>query len=439
MKLIPTIALVLCGLLLTAGCTTNPSGDNSSAPNLKIAINHGTNDGENLTNNRSVTISLWVSNENDQKKMALSNDNTTWSDWVDFKPEPSWTLSTGDGVKTVYMKTKDKNDKVSNVASDTIVLDMTRPTIVSATPGINATGVWYDTPVITVTFSEEIRPVDSPNSCPFQITTKFGNGPDTSGEKSISKTQVQCRVTKLFRPNVTYSVDFTGDLNGAASIQDLADNFAKDQKWTYKARPASFVLVEKKLVHDDRTGTTHIYGVVKNQDNCSFKNVDLQFSLLGGSTHLNSTLNSIIEPNAQMPFYYEVADAGNLVKDATITIGPNYEERELYTTEVPYNGLSASNLNSVYVAPPAGYNGGYTLTGDVTNKAGGHTVSPTVLAIFGRTDPNTGAKSFICTGGHQINSPLGAGMSVSFTIELYGDECNAAAITDYTLFLIADV
>ena len=40
-------------------------------------------------------------------KMQFSNDNTTWSGWETYATTKSWTLASGDGLKTVYAQFKD--------------------------------------------------------------------------------------------------------------------------------------------------------------------------------------------------------------------------------------------------------------------------------------------------------------------------------------------
>jgi hypothetical protein len=57
--------------------------------------------------------------------MSFSNDGTTWSAWQPYSTTASWTLTSGDGSKTVYGKFKDPAGNVSSVVSDTIDLDTT--------------------------------------------------------------------------------------------------------------------------------------------------------------------------------------------------------------------------------------------------------------------------------------------------------------------------
>jgi RHS repeat-associated protein len=81
--------------------------------------------------------------------MDFSNDGSTWScptggSWcVAAASQPTWTLSSGDGAKTVRMRAIDNVGKVSSTASAVIVYDTTAPTatITSPTAARDARGV----------------------------------------------------------------------------------------------------------------------------------------------------------------------------------------------------------------------------------------------------------------------------------------------------------
>ena len=54
--------------------------------------------------------------------MRLSNDGTTFSAYIPFATTTSWTLTPGDGVKTVYAQFRDAVGNESDVVSDDIEL-----------------------------------------------------------------------------------------------------------------------------------------------------------------------------------------------------------------------------------------------------------------------------------------------------------------------------
>ena len=86
-------------------------------------------------------------------QMQFSNDNSTWSGWETYATTKSWTLASGDGLKTVYARFKDVAGNVTTATiSATITLGATPPSC-SAThvPAANAAG-WNNADV-TVTLS----------------------------------------------------------------------------------------------------------------------------------------------------------------------------------------------------------------------------------------------------------------------------------------------
>ena len=58
-------------------------------------------------------------------QMQLSNDGISYDPWESYAGTKSWTLSSGDGLKTVYVKYKDNAGNVSTPYTDTITLDTT--------------------------------------------------------------------------------------------------------------------------------------------------------------------------------------------------------------------------------------------------------------------------------------------------------------------------
>jgi len=81
-------------------------------------------------NSTSTTISVTLSASDADSGLAgisFSNDGTTWGDWQDYSTHASWSLSTGDGLKTVYSRVRDSVGYVSSIVSDTISLDTTAP------------------------------------------------------------------------------------------------------------------------------------------------------------------------------------------------------------------------------------------------------------------------------------------------------------------------
>ncbi len=63
--------------------------------------------GAALTNNTTVTLTLSCNDASGCSKMQFSNDNVTYSTPELFASTKVWTLSSGSGVKTVYIKYRD--------------------------------------------------------------------------------------------------------------------------------------------------------------------------------------------------------------------------------------------------------------------------------------------------------------------------------------------
>jgi len=80
------------------------------------------------TNTTSVALTLLATDTTSGVElMRFSNNGTTWSDWELYTTSKSWTLSTGDGMKTVYVQYRDRAGLISQL-QDTIILDATQPT-----------------------------------------------------------------------------------------------------------------------------------------------------------------------------------------------------------------------------------------------------------------------------------------------------------------------
>jgi len=55
-------------------------------------------------------------------QMSFSNDGSTWSAWESYAISKAWTLSPGEGIKTIYVQYKDNAGNISAPGTDTITL-----------------------------------------------------------------------------------------------------------------------------------------------------------------------------------------------------------------------------------------------------------------------------------------------------------------------------
>jgi len=74
------------------------------------------------TSNRN--INLYVYGPGSATSMRFSNDGTSWSAWINYLPDHTWILTTGDGMKTVYSEVSTGSNGSGTVygASDMIEL-----------------------------------------------------------------------------------------------------------------------------------------------------------------------------------------------------------------------------------------------------------------------------------------------------------------------------
>jgi len=117
------------------------------APSGTVSINFGAG----YTNSTSVTLSLTCSDSGSGcYQMRFSNDNSTWSGWEANAASKAWTLTAGNGTRTVYVQFKDNYGYSSGNYTDTIILDTTNPT---GTISINSGDTYTNSTSATLTLS----------------------------------------------------------------------------------------------------------------------------------------------------------------------------------------------------------------------------------------------------------------------------------------------
>jgi|GEM_PF-2206427 len=87
------------------------------------------NSGALYASSQTVTLNLSASDSGSgMDKMSFSSDNTTWTTPEVYATSKSFTLSSGDGSKTVFVKFYDKVGNIGAVYSKSIILDTLAPT-----------------------------------------------------------------------------------------------------------------------------------------------------------------------------------------------------------------------------------------------------------------------------------------------------------------------
>jgi len=109
------------------------------------------NSGAIYASSRSVTLNLSGADSGSGiAKMSFSTNNTTWTTAETYAASKTWTLPSGDGNKTVYVKYYDKAGNVSAVYSKSIVLD-TRPPV--GTVKVNGGAIYTNQTVVMLDLS----------------------------------------------------------------------------------------------------------------------------------------------------------------------------------------------------------------------------------------------------------------------------------------------
>ena len=86
------------------------------------------NSNDPFTTGRDVILTLNATDRYGVQSMMISElSNLGDGSWEDYSPATTWKLSSGDGIKTVHVKYRDRNGWESKVCSDTILLDTAAP------------------------------------------------------------------------------------------------------------------------------------------------------------------------------------------------------------------------------------------------------------------------------------------------------------------------
>jgi hypothetical protein len=132
-----------------------------TAPTGSITIN----DGDESTNSSSVTLSLTYSDATSGVDQVRYSSDGVWDteNWELPSSTRTWTLTSDEGLKTVYYQVMDTAGLISQTYTDDIKYDFTPPTIIAVSPLDGSKNVEV-TVVISVTFSEEMDRTKTQNS-----------------------------------------------------------------------------------------------------------------------------------------------------------------------------------------------------------------------------------------------------------------------------------
>jgi hypothetical protein len=125
---------------------TDTIGLDTTDPTGSIIINTD----DPWTSSTSVTLTLTYNDATSGvDKVRYSNDGSSWTAWLDPGATYPWTLTSGDGTKTVYYEIRDNVGLIIQ-DTDTIGLDTTDPT---GSIIINNGDAWTNSTSVTLTLT----------------------------------------------------------------------------------------------------------------------------------------------------------------------------------------------------------------------------------------------------------------------------------------------
>lgn len=145
----------------------------------------------------STSVSLTLSSSTaSQVCISNSSSSSSCTNYQTYATSKTWTLSTGDGTKTVYVWFKDQyGNKSSSAASDSILLDSTGPDVqLSIASGTsNGTHFGYKTLSISATATDTGIGLASIKTCK---TTSSSCTPSTTGSNGVGTVTFTSNVNK---------------------------------------------------------------------------------------------------------------------------------------------------------------------------------------------------------------------------------------------------
>ncbi len=102
----------------------------ATVPTGSVSINNGAEYTKTIT----VSLALSAQDSNGITQMMFSNNGNDWSDPESFATTKAWTMTTGDGTKTVYVRFRDAAGNWSTPYSSSIIVDTVAPTVSITSP-----------------------------------------------------------------------------------------------------------------------------------------------------------------------------------------------------------------------------------------------------------------------------------------------------------------
>jgi len=311
-------------------------------PTGSIRINGGSATINTLNATLTISATDLESGMGSGAQMQFSNDNATWSTPETYAATKQWTLSSGDGTKTVYAKFKDAAGNWSSVYSSAILLDTTMP---AGSIKINRGSATTNTVNTTLTL----------------FARDTGSGMGQGAQMRFSNDNATWSTAEAYSTTKTWTLSTgAGQKTVYVKFKDAAGNWSKNYS-------ASIVLVTAAPVI-----TTQPAGITLNPgQKASFSVVatgtaPLTYqwkkgsSSIPGATSATYTISSVVSTDAGSYTVTVANSAGSVTSSAAaLTITPPDNPWIITPTLVSsVNGLSSNNMFGYSVMPAKNINGG---------------------------------------------------------------------------------
>ena len=114
--------------------------EGDTAPPPISVSNFAINDNDATADSQYVYISATINGSSASEFMMSEDANFSDANWVAYTANPSFSLSAGNGTKTLYYRVKNAQGRVSQTVSDTIDLDIAPPATVRTIDPV----AWFD-------------------------------------------------------------------------------------------------------------------------------------------------------------------------------------------------------------------------------------------------------------------------------------------------------
>jgi hypothetical protein len=124
------------------------------------------NDNDQYTESKNVTLSITV--PDDATRMRIANhDHLGDVDWRSVAKSTRWTLDDGVGRRMVRLQFKDKNDKLSNIYTDEIIVVKPAEVVISVSVNNGKKETTSQNVILALNYSSDVRRVRVSNTASF--------------------------------------------------------------------------------------------------------------------------------------------------------------------------------------------------------------------------------------------------------------------------------